>query len=539
MSASRNIALIGCGYWGRNLARILAEKSALVGIADPSPQASALAAQYGVEHWPDSKAALARTDIAAVMIATPAETHYRFACDALWADKDVFVEKPIALDSRDATELAALAASKDRILMVGHLLQYHNGFLRLKQMVDDGELGQLRYIYSNRLNMGKLRREENVLWSFAPHDFSMILALAGGLPEQVTASGAAYLHPKIADTTMTHMAFSTGLRAHIYVSWLHPMKEQRLVVIGEKGMLVFDDTRDWDDKLTLYRHAVEWQQGAPVASKADAEAVALVKAEPLSAEVDHFLDCVAQRCAPRTDAQEAICVLRALNSAQRSMETGLPVRLDPAAQEGAVNAAKDQYFAHETVAIDPGAAIGAGTKIWHFSHILGNSRIGRDCVIGQNCAIGPDVTIGDGCKFQNNVSVYKGVTIEDDVFCGPSIVFTNVLNPRAHVERKDEFAATIVRKGATLGANATIVCGNEIGAYAMVGAGAVVTRSVPDHALVVGNPARQIGWVSHAGERLGEDLVCPRSGDSYRLSDKGLVRDAASQPVRNAAKTAR
>lgn len=232
-------------------------------------------------------------------------------------------------------------------------------------------------------------------------------------------------------------------------------------------------------------------------------------------------------------------MLRALNSAQRSMETGLPVRLDPAAQEGAVNAAKDQYFAHETVAIDPGAAIGAGTKIWHFSHILGNSRIGRDCVIGQNCAIGPDVTIGDGCKFQNNVSVYKGVTIEDDVFCGPSIVFTNVLNPRAHVERKDEFAATIVRKGATLGANATIVCGNEIGAYAMVGAGAVVTRPVPDHALVVGNPARQIGWVSHAGERLGEDLVCPRSGDSYRLSDKGLVRDAASQPVRNAAKTAR
>lgn len=538
MSASRNIALIGCGYWGRNLARVLAEKSVLAGIADPSPEARALATQYGVEHWPDSKVLLARADIAAVMIATPAETHYRFACDALWADKDVFVEKPIALDSRDATELAALAASKDRILMVGHLLHYHNGFLRLKELVDKGELGQLRYIYSNRLNMGKLRREENVLWSFAPHDFSMILALAGSMPEQVTATGAAYLHPKIADTTMTHMTFSSGLRAHVYVSWLHPMKEQRLVVIGEKGMLVFDDTCDWDSKLTLYRHAVEWQQGAPVASKADAESVALVRAEPLSAEVGHFLECVAERRAPRTDAQEATRVLQALNCAQRSMETGLPVRLDTQLKEDAMGAVGGSYFAHDTVAIDSGVEIGTGSKIWHFSHILGNSRIGRDCVIGQNCAIGPDVTVGNGCKFQNNVSVYKGVTIEDDVFCGPSIVFTNVLNPRAHVERKEEFAPTIVRKGATLGANATIICGNEIGAYAMVGAGAVVTRDVLAHALVVGNPARQIGWVSHAGERLGEDFICPRTGDSYRLTANGLVRVQASPSPRSSVTTA-
>jgi UDP-2-acetamido-3-amino-2,3-dideoxy-glucuronate N-acetyltransferase len=177
---------------------------------------------------------------------------------------------------------------------------------------------------------------------------------------------------------------------------------------------------------------------------------------------------------------------------------------------------------HETAVIDPGCEIGAGTKLWHFSHVLSNSVVGSNCSIGQNVVIGPDVRVGNGCKIQNNVSVYKGVTLEDDVFCGPSMVFTNVLTPRAHVERKDEFAATLVKQGATLGANCTIVCGNTIGEYAMVGAGSVVTKDVAPHALVIGNPARQIGWVSHAGERLKDDLKCPRTGTQYVLADGKL-----------------
>lgn len=172
---------------------------------------------------------------------------------------------------------------------------------------------------------------------------------------------------------------------------------------------------------------------------------------------------------------------------------------------------------HETAAIDDDVEIGEGTRIWHFSHILGRSRIGRNCIIGQNVAIGPDGVVGDFCKIQNNVSLYKGVILEDGVFCGPSCVFTNVLTPRATVDRKDEFEATLVREGATIGANATVLCGIEIGAYAMIGAGAVVTRDVPAFALVVGNPSRQIGWVSESGDRLGDDLICPRTGDRYAL----------------------
>lgn len=178
---------------------------------------------------------------------------------------------------------------------------------------------------------------------------------------------------------------------------------------------------------------------------------------------------------------------------------------------------------HPTAIVDDGASIGDGTRIWHFTHVLTGTVIGRNCVLGQNVMIGPDVHLGDGCKIQNNVAIYKGVTLEEDVFCGPSCVFTNVLTPRAFVERKQEFAPTLVRRGATIGANATIVCGNTIGAYAMVGAGAVVTKDVPDYALIVGNPARQIGWVSRAGERLNDDLVCPRSGERYRLIDGRLT----------------
>jgi len=179
-------------------------------------------------------------------------------------------------------------------------------------------------------------------------------------------------------------------------------------------------------------------------------------------------------------------------------------------------------FVHPSAVIDAPARIGAKTKIWHFCHILANTSVGERCAVGQNVMIGPDVTIGNGCKIQNNVSIYKGVTLEDDVFCGPSMVFTNVLTPRAFVERKDEFSPTLVRRGATIGANATIVCGNTIGEYAMVGAGAVVTNDVQPYALVVGNPARRVGWVSRTGERLGSDLICPRTGERYIETPQGL-----------------
>lgn len=181
------------------------------------------------------------------------------------------------------------------------------------------------------------------------------------------------------------------------------------------------------------------------------------------------------------------------------------------------------FFVHESSFVDDGASVGEGTKIWHFSHILSGTRIGRNCSIGQNAMIGPDVTVGDNCKIQNNVSLYKGVELEHGVFCGPSCVFTNVLNPRAEVERKEEFKPTKVRRGATIGANATIVCGNELGEYCLIAAGAVVTKDVPAFALMAGVPARRTGWVSRAGEILNGSLTCPRTGERYELCGDRLL----------------
>jgi len=181
------------------------------------------------------------------------------------------------------------------------------------------------------------------------------------------------------------------------------------------------------------------------------------------------------------------------------------------------------YFIHETAIVDDGATIGAGTKIWHWAHICGGAKIKENCGFGQNVFVANRVEIGNNVKVQNNVSIYDDVILEDDVFCGPSMVFTNVYNPRAHIERKDEYRKTLVKQGATLGANCTIICGNTIGQFAMIGAGAVVTKDVKDHALMVGVPAKQLGWVSHAGEILGDDLTCPREGKSYEIQNEQLI----------------
>jgi len=181
-------------------------------------------------------------------------------------------------------------------------------------------------------------------------------------------------------------------------------------------------------------------------------------------------------------------------------------------------------FIHESAYVDMPCDIGRGTRLWHFVHVLAGCRIGRNCVLGQNVMVGPDVHIGHGCKIQNNVSIYRGVKLEDDVFGGPRCVFTNVNNPRADIERKDEFRKTVVKRGATIGANSTIVCGHTLGKYCFVGAGAVVTRDVPDFALVAGVPAKWVGWMSKAGLRLGSDLICPADGTRYFLTEKGELK---------------
>jgi UDP-2-acetamido-3-amino-2,3-dideoxy-glucuronate N-acetyltransferase len=459
--------------------------------------------------------------ITAIAIATPAETHADLVKRALLAGKDVFVEKPLCLSVEQGRTLVTLAAGQNRILMVGHLLWYHPAVLKLKQLIDEGELGRIQYIYSNRLNLGKIRREENILWSFAPHDMSVILGLVGEMPQTVTAQGGNYLHDRIADVTVSLLSFPSGVKAHIFVSWLHPFKEQKLIVVGDRKMAVFDDMEE-RDKLLVYPHAITWKHHVPVARRAEAQAIPLADTEPLREECRHFLECVQSRRQPRTDGAEGLRVLAVLQQCQEALQaTAVPApppQPDPAAPRAvatrtspvapgdapppASTSTERRYFVHESAFIDENVAIDEGTSIWHVSHILRNSTIGKHCRIGQNVVVGPNVRIGDSVKIQNNVSVYEGVTLEDHVFCGPSMVFTNVFNPRSEIRRMDELRPTLVRRGASLGANCTIMCGITVGQYAFVGAGSVVLRDVQDFALVVGNPGRIVGWMCVCGNRI-------------------------------------
>ena len=323
-------AVIGTGYWGRNLVRNYYQLGNLRAVCDSDEtNLAAITEQYpDIVSYRQIDNALADPNIDAVVIATPAASHAEIVRLALDAGKHVFVEKPLCLDVDGANSLADRADQLDRVLMVGHLLLYHPAFAALKAALDAGELGQLRYIYSNRLSLGKIRREENALWSFAPHDISMILSLVGSSPHRVVATGGSYLHSGVADTTLSHLSFAGQLQAHIFVSWLHPYKDQRLVLVGDEAMAVFDDVQKGGEKLLLYPHDVGWDGELPVVSKANAQPIPYDDAEPLRLECQAFINAVVDGARPPSDAQEGIRVLQVLKACQDSLTSGAPVTLD-------------------------------------------------------------------------------------------------------------------------------------------------------------------------------------------------------------------
>jgi UDP-2-acetamido-3-amino-2,3-dideoxy-glucuronate N-acetyltransferase len=521
-----NVAVVGVGYWGKNLVRNFDALGALAALCDSD---KSLGESYkkkypAVKFYSKYSEILADPGISGVALATPAVAHYEMAKAALEADKDILVEKPLAIDVKHGEELVKLAESKNRILMVGHILRYHPAILKLQEIIHVGQLGKINYLYSNRLNIGKIRTEENILWSFAPHDISVMLSLLNEMPSQVSCRGGAYLSSRITDVTLSHFEFPSGVQAHIFVSWLHPIKEQKLVVVGSEKMAVFDDIAE--HKLVLYPHKVEWKNRIPTAVKAEGENVELEDREPLRAECQHFLDCMDSRLSPVSDGSEGLRVLRVLDACQRALQ-----KEGVASEALNTNSEKKErpYFVHESAYADEGAEIGAGTKIWHFSHVIKGAKIGERCVIGQNVNVDGGSVIGNNVKIQNNVSVYTGVIIEDDVFLGPSCVLTNVSNPRSQVNRHSLYETTRLKRGSSIGANATIVCGVTVGRYAFVGAGSVVTKDVPDFALVVGNPARRIAWMSRHGHKLAAPdssgvMICPESGYRYKEIEPGVLR---------------
>lgn len=376
-----NVAVVGCGQWGQNLIRNFSQLGRLAAVCDvDEARLQTTARDYGLAAIDNFDELLKMRKIEAIVIAAPAVQHYELASKALIAGKDVFVEKPIALHVKEGEDLVRLACKRDRILMVGHLLLYHPAIRELKRLVRTGELGKIQYVYSSRLNWGKLRTEENILWSFAPHDISAILYLLDEEPTAVSSHGATYLNEGIVDITLSTLDFAGGVKGHIFVSWLHPFKEQKLVIVGSKKLAVFDDTQP-EQKLCLYPHRIDWLDRVPVAHKNGHEAIPLPAAEPLRMECEHFLECIDNRRKPLTDGESAVRVLRILERCEQSLrDSGRPEIMTPP---------NPSYFVHPTAVVDTPCEIGEGTRIWHFSHVMEGSRIGKNCNLGQNVHVAP------------------------------------------------------------------------------------------------------------------------------------------------------
>tara|TARA_Y100001934_G_scaffold283047_1_gene400202 strand:- start:6040 stop:7050 length:1011 start_codon:yes stop_codon:yes gene_type:complete len=324
------VAVVGCGYWGKNLVRNFRDLGALGMVCDPSEQGRSLASELAPEIplVEDMESVFREEKIAAVAIATPAETHKELAEKCMLSGKDVFIEKPMALTVSEGESMLAVADSCQRILMVGHLLEYHPAVVKLHSLVKSGELGEINYIYSNRLNFGKVRTEENALWSFAPHDIAVILRLMDEVPSEVTTCGGTFLSDTLADMTVSCLRFSDERRAHVFVSWLHPFKEQRLVVVGDSKMAVFDDAATQDRKLIVYPSRVEFENQMPILHQEDACVIDFPTDEPLRLECRHFLDCVGSREQPLTNGESGLAVLRVLQACQESLlKNGSPVSL--------------------------------------------------------------------------------------------------------------------------------------------------------------------------------------------------------------------
>lgn len=506
------IAVIGAGNWGKNLVRTFHQLGVLSAVVESEEaRRGKLTTEYpGVAVVSDASK-LKELGIGAVAIATPASTHFALAKAALESGMDVFVEKPITLATKEAEELTRLAKDKSRVLMVGHLLLYQPAIRWIASFLKEGGLGRVYSLHQERLNLGKVRSVENALWSLGVHDIAVLLNLVGTAPTSIEASGQPALQSGVEDDIYVHLGFPGGVQAHLHTSWLWPEKSRKLTIVGEKGMLVFDEL-----KQTVAFHKKQ------IAANLDAvdggvETVFQGSDEPLKLELTHFLERIADRQAPVSDGQSGVEVLRVMETASQALRKTAPTPGAPAP-----TTAKKEFNAHESAYIDAGSQIGKGTRIWHFSHVSADSVIGESCSLGQNVFVAKNVNIGNHVKIQNNVSLYEGVTLEDYVFCGPSMVFTNVRTPRSAFPRNTsaDYHPTLLRKGSSIGANATIVCGTTVGEWAFVAAGAVVTKDVPNHALIAGVPGKIIGWACECGATLKFEADRARCSDCRKGYEK-------------------
>lgn len=423
------VAVVGCGAWGKNLVRCFAELGCLGAVADHHPTTvDAAAARYGSRAL-TLEQILAEPSIQAVAIATQPSTHHDLARRALLAGKHVFVEKPLALDFEHGEDLTNLARRLDRRLMVGHILQYHPALSKLQSLIAAGAIGRVLRLQANRMNLGAIRSEEDVLWCLGPHDVSVILALVGAEPSEVRAVAGYHLRNTIADAVTLHLAFPGGEQAQINLSWLHPVKEHRLTVIGTQGMIVFDDSAPWQRKLLLYRHVVNLAGHAATTVRADPVPVAVEESEPLKLECRHFIDCITLGQDPTTNGEEALRVMRVLALASEAMGSS------PGRQAGPERASPVQPPEASTPDRIPFADLGAQRRrlgpavdqavlrvLDHGGYIMGPEVAQLEDDLSAFCGAGHAISCGSGTDALALVLMARQVKPGDAVFC-PSFTF--------------------------------------------------------------------------------------------------------------------
>ena len=512
--SDKSICVVGGGEWGEIHIRALHAMGCLRGIVEC--RESRLAELVGRYRSVRGYACIEESFGEAYdgyILATPADTHFELGASLLREGKNVLIEKPFALTSEHSGMLVELAASRSCRLMAGHQQLFHPAITRIHQLIGEGIIGKVLYAYSTRLSFGMVREHENVLWSFAAHDISVFNYILGGMPQDIVADGGCFLKQGIDDMAAFTLSYYHNIKAHIFVSWLHPFKQHRLVIVGEEGMLAFDDAST-DANIYFHKKKIRWDEEQLLVTDEGARPIRYERTAALRNELEYFvghLDSEISVCDGQS-GHETVCLLEKISEK-------MVIRKTEVAHIGGT-----AFFVHESACIDREVIIGTGTKVWHYSHVQKGARIGSGCMIGQNVYIAVNVRIGNNVRIQNNVSVYEGVELEDHVFCGPSAVFTNMKAPRCKYlgSGGEAYGRTHVRIGASIGANATIVCGNTIGRYAFVAAGAVVVSDVLDYELVMGVPARHAGWMCECGGRLSGSLICGRCGKCYQEVHEGL-----------------
>lgn len=514
----KNICLIGLGRWGKNIFNTIYKLDALYAVCEMNID---LLNQYkklygeNLIYLNDINEIKNHNKIKAVIIATPAVTHYDVCKKCLLMNKDVLVEKPFVLKYTDGEELCDIARLKEKILMVGHLMQYHPYIKTIQDLLKTNTLGKILYIKSNRLNLGQLRYDENVLWSFAPHDISIILSLLNHKDLiKMSCNGLSLLNKPIADITTTKFYFKDNQYAEINVNWLYPFKEQSLIIVCEYGMLYFKDDRV-NPELIYYKNPIKYSVVNSLNDNVEKIKINVdISTTPLEHELIHFIHCIKTRETPLTDGRfEGLPVVKILEQSQKELEKNQEdlekedVEKEDLEKEDLEKNEYENVFIHPSAIIGKNVKIGKGTKIWHNTHIVDDVVLGENCNIGQGVYIGKGVKMGNNCKVQNNVNIYSGVECEDGVFFGPNCTTTNDKTPRALYPKNGKYIKTIIKKGATIGAGAVIVCGIELGIECMIGAGSVVCKNVPDRMLVVGNPAKIIGIVDEYGNKMEDKYM--------------------------------